>query len=152
MKKCCQSVVVIIRSKSKENGAERGFGQNKEFTKIYCRRQVSMIQRIALQTICIRNLLAKLIKKNVQAFKIWLDPLLFIKILLKTAQLLSKSFPSGLSLCIIYFLFHKGRDTSVIPQPSVEHLVYVFPIFFCIHKCFNNFHLSKNILINKFFH
>ena len=26
-----------------------------------------------------------------------------------------------------------------------------FPIFFRFHKCFNNFHLSKNILINKFF-
>ena len=127
-------------------------GQNKEFTKIYCRRQLSMTQRIALQAICIMNFLAKLIKKNVQAFKVWLDPFLFIKILLETAQLLSKSFPSGLSLCIIYFVFHKDGDTSVIRQPSVQHLVYVFPIFFCFHKCFNNFHLSKNILINKFFH
>ena len=69
--------------------------------------------------------------------KVWLCPLLFIKILLKIAQLFSKHFPSDLSLCIIYFLFHKGRDTSAIPQPSVQHLVYVFPIFFCFHKYFN---------------
>ena len=33
------------------------------------------------------------------------------------------SFPS-LSFCILYFLFHKGKDTSAIPQPSVQHLVY----------------------------
>ena len=39
-------------------------------------------------------------KKNVRPFKIQLGPLLFIKILLKTAQLLSKHFPFGLSLCI----------------------------------------------------
>ena len=46
-----------------------------------------------------------------------------------------RSLPS-----IIYFLFHKGNDISAINQPSVQHLVYVFPIFFCFHKCFNNFH------------
>ena len=75
-----------------------------------------------------------------------------VKTLLKTAKLLSKHFPSGLSFCILYFIFHKGKDTSAIPQPSVQHLMYVFPIFFRFYKCFNNFHLSKNILINKFFH
>ena len=50
------------------------------------------------------------------------------------------------------FYFHKGKDTSAIPKPSVPRLVYVFLIFFRFHKCFNNFHLSKNILINKFIH
>ena len=80
-----------------------------------------------------------------------LCPLLFMKILLKTSQLLSRHFLFGLSLCILYFLFHKGKDTSGIPQPSVQNLVYVFRIFFRFHKCFNNFHLNKNILINKFF-
>ena len=91
-------------------------------------------------------------KENVRPFKVWLGPVLFIKILSKTAQLLSKHFPSGLSLYILYFLFHKGKDTSVVPQPNVQHLVYVFPVFFRFHKCFKNFHLSKNILINIFFH
>ena len=90
-------------------------------------------------------------KENVRSCKAWLGPLLFIKILLKTAQLLSKHFPSGLSLCILYFIFHKGKNTSAIPQPSFQHLIYVFPIFFRFHKCFNNFHLRKNILINIFF-
>ena len=42
-------------------------------------------------------------------FKVQLGPLLFIKILLETAQLLSNHFPSGLSLCILYFLFHKSK-------------------------------------------
>ena len=68
-------------------------------------------------------------KKNVRSFKVWIDPLLFTKILLKTAQLFSKHFPPGISLCILYFLFHKGRDTSPIRQPSIHHLVYVFPHF-----------------------
>ena len=98
------------------------------------------------------ELFSKSKKENVRPFKVWLGPLLFIKILSKTAQLLSKHFSSGLSLCILYFLFHKGKDTYAIPQPSVQHLVYVSPILFCFHKYFNNFHLSKNILINNFFH
>ena len=56
----------------------------------------------------------------------------------------------SLSLCIFYFLFHKDNETA-IPKPSVNHLVYVFTFFFCFHKCFNNFHLSKNLLKSKFF-
>ena len=69
-----------------------------------------------------------------------------------SAQLLYKHFLSDLSLCIIYFPFHEGKDTSAISRPSVQHLVYVFPIFFRFRKCFNNCLLSKNILINIFFH
>ena len=54
MKRCCQSFVVffqtIIRSKSKEKGKGRECGkylnkkQNKQFTTIYCRRSMSMIE------------------------------------------------------------------------------------------------------------
>ena len=100
---------------------------------------------------CIMKFLAKVMKKNVRPFNVWLGPLLFVKVFLKTTQLLPKHFPSGLCLCILYFLFHKSKDSSATPQSSVQHLVYVFPIFCRFHKCFNNFHLSKNILINKFF-
>ena len=32
----------------------------------------------------------------------------------------------SLSLCILYFFFHKDKVTSSVPQPSVQHLVYVF--------------------------
>ena len=64
-------------------------------------------------------------EENVRPFKQWLGPLFFIKILLKTAQLLSQHFPSDLSLCIFYFLFHKSKDTSTVPQPSVQHLACV---------------------------
>ena len=75
------------------------------------------------------------------------------KKLLKTAQLLSEHFPSGFSLFVSLISFiHKGKDTSAVPRPSVQHLLYVFLIFFRFHNWFNNFHLSKNILINKFFH
>ena len=63
-----------------------------------------------------------------------------------TAQLLSKYFPSGLSLCILYFLFIKPR---ILLQSSAKRSdrFYVCPIFFRFHKCFNNFRLNKNILI-----
>ena len=98
------------------------------------------------------ELLSESSEEKCTAFQSMAWSLLFIKILLKTVQLFSKHFPSGLSLCIIYFLFHKGKDTSAIPQPSVHHLVYVFPICFPFYKCFNNFHLNKNLLTKKFFH
>ena len=60
-------------------------------------------------------------------------------------------FTPGLSLCNLYFLFNKGKDTSAIPQPSVHEFAYVLPIFFRFHKCFHNFHQSKILLTNKFF-
>ena len=94
----------------------------------------------------------KAVKKAVQPFKVCLGPLLFIKIPLKTVQLFSKHFPPDPFLCILYFFFHKGKDTSPIPQPSVHRLVYAFRIFFCFYKSFNNSHLSKNLLTNNFFH
>ena len=65
---------------------------------------------------------------------------LFIKILLKTAQLSSMHFaltPSH-SLYPLFF-FHKGKNTLAIFQPSVPHFVYVSAIFFRFHKCFNDF-------------
>ena len=73
------------------------------------------------------NFLAKVMKKNARLFKKWLGPVIFIKILLKTTQLLSKHFSSDLdlSLCILYFFFHKGKDTSAVPQTSVQYLVYI---------------------------
>ena len=49
--------------------------------------------------------LAKVMKKNVRPFKVWLCPLLFIKILLKTAQLLSKHFLSGFFLFVSFISF-----------------------------------------------
>ena len=98
------------------------------------------------------NFLAKIMKKNIRPFKVWVGPLLFKKIVLETAQLLSKHFTFELSLLSFISFFHKGKDTSGILQPSVQHLIYVFPIFFRFHKCFNNLHLSKNIFVNKFFH
>ena len=49
----------------------------------------------------------------------------------------------SLSLSILYFLFHKDKDTFGILPLSVEHLMYVFLILFRFYKCFNNFHLNK---------
>ena len=81
-------------------------------------------------------------EKGVWPFKVWLGPLLFIKILFKAVQLLSKHVPSSLSLCIFYFSFHKDNDTSAIPQSNIQDLVR-FPHFLRFHKFFNNFYLSK---------
>ena len=133
LESCC--LVIIIRSKSKGKGKGR------------C---VSMIENLISG--CLYNeLFSESKKENVRPFKVWLDTLLFIKMLLKTGQLPSKHFPSC-PFIFLYFLFHKGKDTSAISQQSVQHLVYIFPIFFRFHKCFNNFHLSKSILVNNFFH
>ena len=114
--------------------------QNKEFTVIYCSRCVSMIENHISG-----NLYIEIFSESSEekcTFKVQFDPLLFIKMLLKTAQLFSKHFPLGLSLCILYLLFHTIKDTSAIHQPSVHYLVYVFLIFFCFLKCFNNFYIS----------
>ena len=52
------------------------------------------------------------------------------------------------SLSLFLYLF----ISFFILQPSVKDLVYVFLIFFRFHRCFNNFHLTKNIFINNFFY
>ena len=47
---------------------------------------------------------------------------------IKTCSTAHQAFSSwSLSLCILFFLFHKGKDTSGIPQPSIQYLVYLFP-------------------------
>ena len=132
----------------------RGIKKLEQRVEIYCRRYLS----ITFQVICIMNYLGKVGQKNVQSFKVWLRPLLFIKMLLKIAQLFSNSpsiFPWSLSLYPLCYLFQKCNDTSAIPHSqatSVHYFVYVFPIFFRYHKGFNNCHLSKNLLTYKFFH
>ena len=85
-------------------------------------------------------------KEKCTAFqgKAWsLIPLLLIKILLKTAQLLSKHFPSGLSL-FVFSISSKYKYTFAILQPSVQHLVYVFPILPPWHKGVVGFSLMWN--------
>ena len=76
------------------------------------------------------------------AFQSMASFLMFIKILLKLLNCSTKSFPSGPSHCIHYFLFYKDKDTRAFPQPSVQHLVYVFPIFFRFHTCLLNAKIS----------
>ena len=78
----------------------------------------------------IMNFLVKVVKKNMRPFKVWLGPLLFIKIQFKIAQLFSKHFPPCLSFYFFYFFFHKRKDTFTIPQPSLHHLVYFSPFSF----------------------
>ena len=85
------------------------------------------------------HILEKVVKKNVKPFKVWLGPLLIKKTLLKTAQLFSKHFfPLSFFVSFISFIV---KETKLLQRLSIHHLVYVFPIFFRFHKCFNNLHL-----------
>ena len=102
--------------------------QNNEVVINYCRRQCQR-QGIVFQVICIMNFSAKVIKKNVRLFKVWLGLLFFTKILLKTGQLLSKHFLSGLSLCILYFIFIKARILLQFLS-LVFRVSYMFSSFF----------------------
>ena len=86
--------------------------------------------REIFQVIFIMNFLAKVVKKNVQTFRVWLSPLLFIKILLKTAQLFSKDFPPALSLSLCSFIsfFIKARILlQFISQAFI--ILYMFSLF-----------------------
>ena len=74
------------------------------------------------------ELFSKSNEENVWSFKVWLGPLLFMKILSKTAQLPSKHFPSGFSFFIFYFFFYEGKDTSAIPQARLS-ILYMFLLF-----------------------
>ena len=120
--------LTIIRSKSKEKGKGRGCGkylnkeQNKQFTIIYCRRCVSMIEN-RISGYLYNELFSESNEEKCTAFQRMVCSLIVHKNTIKTGQLLSKYLPSGLSLCILCFLFHKGKDTSAVPQPSVQHLV-----------------------------
>ena len=91
--------------------------------------------------------------KYVRSFKVWFGFFFFLKIILKTAQLFRKHFPSGFSLSLfVYFIsvFIKARILLQFLSQAFS-ILYVFPIFFRFHYFINNnFCLSKNILANKF--
>ena len=98
------------------------------------------------------NFLAKLMKKIGQPFKVWLGPLLCIKILLETAQLLSKPFHPGLSLLIPFISFFIKAINFWNSSAKRSASCICFRHFLRFHKCFTSFYLSKNILINTFFY
>ena len=83
----------------------------------------------SFKVICIINFLEKVIKKNVWPFKVWLGPLLFIKILLKTAQLLSKHFPFGLSLFVSFICFFIKARTLLEFLNQAFNILYMFSPF-----------------------
>ena len=77
----------------------------------------------------VMNLLAKVMKKNVRSFKVWLGSLLFIKILLKTAQLFSKHFPSGLSLFVSFISFFIKARILLELFDQAFSILYMFSPF-----------------------
>ena len=58
----------------------------------------------------------------------------------------------SISLYPFFSFFIKARILLQFLSQAFSIFLMFSPIFFRFHKCFNNFHLSKNILINKFFH
>ena len=126
--------------------------QNKEFTIIYCSRCVSVIEN-RISGYLYNQLFSESNEEKRTAFQSMPWSLIIHKNTIKNCSTALQAFFSrSFSFCTLYFLFHKGKGTSGILQPSVQHFVHVFPIFFRFHKCFNNFHLGKNIFINNFFH
>ena len=119
---------------------------------IYCSRCVSVIEN-RISGYLYNQLFSESNEEKRTAFQSMPWFLIIHKNTIKNCSTALQAFFSrSFSFCTLYFLFHKGKDTSGILQPSVQHFVHVFPIFFRFHKCFNNFHLGKNIFINKFFH
>ena len=105
---------------------EQGVYQN------YCRIWVSMIEN-GTSSYLYNELFGESNEEQCTAFQSIVWSLIVQKNTMKNCSndLQAFSFRS-LSLFILHFLFHKGKNTSRIPQPSVQHLVYVFPIFFFV--------------------
>ena len=115
-------------------GNTRKIKQNKEFTITYCRRCVRMIgNRISGYLYSKR--FSESNEKKCTVFQIVTQSLIVHKNAIKNCPSALQAFSfQSLSLYPL-FSFHKGKDTSAISQPSVQHLVSVFPIFFHFHKC-----------------
>ena len=97
------------------------------------------------------DFLAKVMTKNVRHFKVWLGFLLFIKILLNLLNC-SPSIFLLVSLSLYTLFTFSKRGYFCNSSAKAFSILYIFsPIFFRYHKYFDNFHLSKNILIKKFF-
>ena len=77
-------------------------------------------------------------KEKCTAFHSTAWSLIVHKSTIKNCSTPLQAFPfRSLSLCILFFLFHKSKDTSAISQLIVQHLVYVFPILLRFQKCVN---------------
>ena len=99
---------------------------------------MSVIENHISSNLC-NELLAKVVKKHVPP-KYRLVPIVHSNTIKNCSTILQAFSSRSLSLSsfVSFIFFHKGKDTSEVPQPSVYHLAYVFPIFFCFHKYFIN--------------
>ena len=104
-----------------------------------------------LQVIYVMNFLAKVVKKNVWPFRVWVGPLLFIKVLLNCSNVPQAFFSRSLSFVSFISLFVKARILLQFLRPAFI-ILYVLLIFSRFHKCYDNFHWSKNLPTSKFFH
>ena len=109
---------------------------------------------MAFQAICTVDFLAKVMTKNVRHFKVWLGFLLFIKILLNLLNCSPSIFllvSLSLSLFVYFIYFFQAWILLEFLSQAFSILYMFFPIFFRYYKYFDKFHLTKNILIKKFF-
>ena len=70
-------------------------------------------------------------EEKCKAFQSMAWSLIFHKNTIKNCSTTLQAFSFwSFALCILYFLFCKGKDTSETPQPSVQHRIYVSPFSF----------------------
>ena len=152
MKRCCQSLVVfsqtIVRSKSKEKGKGPRCGkysnkkQNKMFTIVHCRRCVSMIEN-SISGYLYNELFSKSNEENCTVFQ----RVAWSRIAHKN-PFCSTALQAFLFRSLSWYpLFPLLKRQEYFCSSSAKRSASCI----CFHKCFNNFHLSKNILTNKFF-
>ena len=133
MKRCCQNLLVfsqaIIRSKSKEKRKRHGCGkylnkeQNKEFTIIYCRRRVSMIEN-RISGYLYNELFSESNKEKCTAFQGMAQSLIVDKNTIKNCSTAPQAFSFRfLSLHPLFLSFIKARIV-------LQYLRQVFSILY----------------------
>ena len=98
---------------------------NKEFTITYCKKCVSMTDN-RISGYLYNEFFSESNEEKYTVFQSMAWSLIVHKNTIKNHwTALQVFFFHYLSLCILYFFFYKGKDTSTVPQPSVQHLYMI---------------------------
>ena len=118
---------------------------------VYCRRYVSIIED-RISSYLYNELFCKINDKKWRAFKNMACSLIVYKNTIRNCSTALQAFLfRSISLYPFFSFFIKARILLQFLSQAFSIFLMFSPIFFRFHKCFSNFHLSKNILINKFF-
>ena len=118
---------------------------------VYCRRYVSIIED-RISSYLYNELFCKINDKKWRAFKNMACSLIVYKNTIRNCSTALQAFLfRSISLYPFFSFFIKARILLQFLSQAFSIFLMFSPIFFRFHKCFNNFHLSKNILINEFF-